>query len=900
VDAASKTVELLIRVDDGQNISGRDLAAAWRDSKSGAEPIVSFRIKQDAQQRFAILTKPENKERSLAILLDGVVQSAPVLKAQLSSGGIIEGYRGRERERNEVVTILNSGQLAASLGDPVFERTVGPQLGEDNIQKGVRATALGLVLVLAFMAVYYRFAGVVADLALLLNMVMTVSIMYIIDQAWTLPGIGGLILTMGMSVDANVLIYERLREEKGREGSLAFALKRAYSRAFRTILDSNVTTLIPAFVLLLPWLATEEVKGFAVVMVLGIGLNMFTAIVVTRMVFETGMRAGWVKDLKMLQLFSAPSVRWMHFTRYAIVASGALVLLGAILFYGRGQTKYDIEFTGGTQVALALRVPGAGEAQKIETVRGRIAETFGPAAVVQALDVEKRPGEEDLDTFLVSVSSIGRAGEKMAGEAEVRKRLMDLFADMWPKTGQGVDVEAADSEITVDLIRKRLEAGRAPAAAAAPTAPGSPAAPEYLYIPDEYRRFIGKVRLEARTSVGLSDQDVREEMYRFLRERHRDVVDIEIRVRGTAAAESPGRFTALDIWIQDDFGAQRANVPAPEFWKGVLQGALGKREFLSVTSFEPTMAAETWQKAIMAIVFSMGLIAVYVWIRFAKLSYGVASVVALAHDVIITLGAVAACGLVAAWWTGNPFLITDMKINMPMVGAFLTLIGYSLNDTIVVFDRIRENRGKFGELSVEVTNRSVNQTLTRTIWTGFTTFLVVGVLYVVGGAASTLHGFSFVMTFGVIIGTYSSVAIASPILVMRDYLLRAYAAAYPFLAAVTMAYVLVTAGGTGAAPWVLVGLWAAWLVPAAWGTWCHAHGRPWPLEAQAPRLVKGVAAVGLLAPVLAVAMCAVLLLVPPEMGWQGWAGPAFVGALFTVPASITLYRAAWGSFFQKT
>jgi hypothetical protein len=241
-----------------------------------------------------------------------------------------------------------------------------------------------------------------------------------------------------------------------------------------------------------------------------------------------------------------------------------------------------------------------------------------------------------------------------------------------------------------------------------------------------------------------------------------------------------------------------------------------------------------------------------------------------------------------------------MKINMPMVGAFLTLIGYSLNDTIVVFDRIRENRGKFGDLSVEVTNRSINQTLTRTVWTGWTTFMVVVVLYVLGGSASTLHGFAFVMTLGVLVGTYSSVAIASPILVMRDYLRRAYAAAFPVLALGTMVFVLVWSAPGRPVPAVLVGLWFAWTVPAAWGTWCHAAGRPWPLEAKARWLVRGLAAAGLLAPLVLVVTCGAMLVAPPGAGWEAWAGPAAVGALFTTPAALGLYRRAWGSLFQKT
>ena len=1018
VDRETKTVEVLVDVGDGQDVTGSDMARAQADSQAG-DPIVSFSMKPKAEARFARLTKKENYQRALAIILDDVIQSSPTLGGRrskeeyrpLSKGGIIEGYRNNLNERDEVVTILNSGQLAASLGDPITERTVGPELGEDNIRKGVKALAVGLALVLVFMAVYYLFAGLVADLALALNLVLIICIMQWVGQAWTLPGIAGLILTIGMSVDANILIFERIREEKGREGSLSLALRRAYSRAFRTILDANITTLIPAFILLLPQLSTEEVKGFAIVIVVGILVSMGTALIITRLIFETAIGTGLVKQMAMLQIFRTPNINWMRLAKPAIVVSGVLVLAGAVAFYNRGDGKYDIEFTGGTQVELALQVPEGQTDVSIEEVRRRVTEALGPGATVQELQYERATiaaeegqGAPRLDRFLVALATgvkvkadaidarflavaehrdpehaarlaafkdallpetrfevtmrpalnladvearlreeIGRAypveappwyvvgqvpdaelqsavdvltevkwmdEEKVARWREmiqqglsagiqehVKGRLTTVFADLRPESRAAMaDVQA--SEITEDLIRSRLVGPASGAGGAADAGEGAAEATSVRYIPPAYRQYLGKVRLVARLDPPLTLPEVRRRLDVFVRDRYPSLVSPLLRVDGSEPAERQGEYRACEIWVAADFQGSRADVANPVFWTDVARLALGGEEtFASTTAFEQTLAEEMWHKAVIAIVFSLIAIVLYMWFRFAKAGYGVAAVAALVHDVFITLGAVACSAAVAAWWTGNPLLITEMRINLPMVGAFLTLIGYSVNDTVVVFDRIRENRGKFGDLSVDVTNRSINQTLTRTIWTSLTTLVVVAVLYVLGGTASTIHGFAFVLTLGVLVGTYSSIAIASPILVLRGYLFKVYVWTFPILGVLLLGYYAAVYqpaaeffGSWGG--WAWAGGQGLWIVLATWALWAYAYGRPWAVLEKARPVAVVIAGLAVLAAPALVVFALITLAAPADHA--AWAGPAAVRTLTIIPAAYALYRLVWG------
>jgi hypothetical protein len=296
--------------------------------------------------------------------------------------------------------------------------------------------------------------------------------------------------------------------------------------------------------------------------------------------------------------------------------------------------------------------------------------------------------------------------------------------------------------------------------------------------------------------------------------------------------------------------------------------------------------------------------AVYIWLRFAKFTSGIAAVVATVHDVLITLGAVSVGAVLSATVLGTVLDLTDMKVNLPLIGAFLTLVGYSVNDTIVVFDRIRENRGKYGDLSISIINNSINQTLSRTVLTSSTVFIAVVSLYFFGGKTSSIHGLAFVMLIGTVVGCYSSIAIASPILVMGDYLKRLYSWAYPIVGLGLLGYFIFVwpfpaealgswADGVRIALAVVGAAWVAWVALAWQASRAKAYGKPWPLLAKSPAAARAIAALSLAAPVLAVIFFAVMVLGARTPGVTAWTGPAALAMLATCPATYFICRMAW-------
>jgi SecD/SecF fusion protein len=323
-------------------LTGSVLSDAWVEPGELGLPEVSFRMTRDGAKLFGQMTG-SHINRRLAIVLDGKVQSAPTIQSRITDAGRITGRFTRE-EAHDLAIVLRAGALPAPISVEE-ERTVGPTLGRDSIRAGVMATMVGVALVILFMAVYYHLAGLVAVLALVLNLLLILGGLGYFHATLTLPGIAGMILTLGMAVDANVLIYERIREEMRAGRPLSLAIAAGYDKALSAIVDSNITTLIAA--VFLYWFGTGPIRGFATTLGIGLLASMFTAIFVTRTIFDVLLGGGMLKRLTMFQALGQTQFDFIGKRHLCYVLSLVVVGVGIAAFVARGEGRYGIDFTGG-------------------------------------------------------------------------------------------------------------------------------------------------------------------------------------------------------------------------------------------------------------------------------------------------------------------------------------------------------------------------------------------------------------------------------------------------------------------------------------------------------------------------------------------------------------------------
>ncbi len=841
-------------------------AIGTRDFNTG-RPVVNFELDGRGGELFGRLTR-ESVGRPLGIFLDNECMSAPTIDEEIREFGVIRGDSFTLEDIHYLVNTLEAGSLPARLKEPpLSERSIGSQLGETNRSRGFKAALVGLVLVSLFMLVYYLLAGLIANVALGMNILLVLAAMAALEATFTLPGIAGLILTVGMAVDANVLIFERIREELNRGASLKIAVKTGYQKAFSTIFDANVTTLITSAIL--GYAGSEDVKGFAIVLGLGVVFSMFTALFVTRIIFAALIQGGIVKSLPMLRFIGNTDVQWVGMVRTFWPVSLAAVILGGTLFlYENSVHKdniYDIEFLGGTAVTVEFKPDAAlGD----EEVRARIngsgpndadpgsaagwlryaannlgtitvtpspqagvfdlasptfsatqLETLAGAAMVDVLEPLQRGGLEQLNarTLRIAVRS-----EFSYDAAKVRQRFEESATGLRDAAGRlltakvgavwdsleargeqpPLDFDITTTETNKDLVRQAIVAAlgdrlriqrpveyvlhqdpvRAPGGfyplhSDDPNFSGRLAdiiGEDTLADTSGFRGGVALVFDEInppQTEAELRDRlhnarllpEFEQYTYRpFL------VTPLEFAPGDLGKPADQRRLARFALLVADETVIYEDD---PELWERTLAApeleqartALGSSKSLQrVQQFAPQIARQMTQQAIMAILLALIAIVLYIWARFGEMQFGLAAIVALVHDVVLTLGLVSLSYYVYALLGDNILLIQDFKIDLPMIAALLTIVGYSLNDTIVVFDRIRENRGKLKDLGPAMVNLSINQTLSRTILTSGTTLVAVVVMYIGGGEG--IHGFSFAMTAGIVVGTYSSIAVAAPLL----------------------------------------------------------------------------------------------------------------------------------------
>ncbi len=792
------------------------LKKAHPDNDRMGRRAIGFMFDERGGNLFFNVTR-KNIGKPLCILLDGQAISAPKVESAITRRGVITGDF-TSIEVDDMVNKLNAGSLPARLIEPpISVKTIGPSIGAENRDRGVKAGIIGLIVVAVFMLVYYVGSGSIADIALFMNLLFVLAIMALSRATFTLPGIAGVILTIGMSVDANVLIFERIREEQQRGASLRIAIRNGYQRALRTILDANVTTFMTAVILYI--VASEEIKGFAITLMLGIISSMFTALFVTRVIFQILLNKRIIKDhLVMLRFIRDPKVNWMAAKPFFFMFSVILVAGGLLTFYLRDDAKnnkYDIEFTGGTSVQINLKegveLTRNEVEEKIHTVGTELNNSGISAARVYSIGTTGRQYEINTTetnktivdiTFpkgtkhtVETITTAIQKAEKTIGGGT----LMGLKARSRPGTGNfTVETNQVNKTLTKEVLQKAF--GDESAVISEPIV-------QEVVNDAIQRAFRGQLEIlenlepQVVSTEKITDTtiDSYPELSDFLGGikivcnlgRPTTAGDIDSRIKDLQfkpdmqhLAPNPYKILNLDcstpeadkllssfayISIEPEAGFRELsqnewtrfveNEKARVIAAGLLQTSLPR-----VTQIDPSVGKQAKTRALVAIILSLFVIVGYIWIRFGTAQYGIAAIVALVHDVCITLGVVVACTYIAQTVIGQKLLIGEFKINLEMIAAFLTIIGYSLNDTIVVFDRIRENRGRLASINPQIINNSINQTLSRTLLTSFTTFVVVLIMYIWGG--TSLRGFTFAMLLGIIVGTYSSIAIAAPILLI--------------------------------------------------------------------------------------------------------------------------------------
>jgi len=561
------------------------------------QPIVNFETTDEGVRVFRSVTGGHIGER-LGIVLDGAVYSAPTIQTKIYSGRSIITGSGTEEEAKDLGIVLRAGALPARV-EIIEDRTVGPSLGHDSIEQGKMAGIISMVLIALFMLLYYRLAGLVADVALALNMVFVLAVLAAFHATLTLPGIAGIILTIGMAVDANVLIFERIREELRAGKTIRAAIDSGYNNALSAIIDANLTTFIVGLVLY--EFGTGPIRGFALTLCIGIVSSLFTAFIVTRLILEilTARSQSTMLSIGPINILANVRIRFLSMRKTALMVSAGVFAIGLISVVGINHLKPGIDFAGGTLLELHFDPP-------------------------------------------VSVEQI--------------RDLLD-------------EVDLGGS--TVDLSAS------------------------------EIKRFGSDNDIIIRVSESETGTDVADGIKQVLK-------------------------SGLAANIQNDLEWVRR------------QEKVG-----------PKIGFELREQAVQAVLTSLVLILVYMAWRFRQFLFGIAAVVALFHDVLITLGLLS---------------VLDVEITLVVVAALLAIVGYSLNDTIVVFDRVRENllAGRARDGFAELLDLSINECLSRTVVTSMTTLFAVFVL--MGWGGEVIRDFTITLFIGILVGTYSSVFVASPVL----------------------------------------------------------------------------------------------------------------------------------------
>ncbi len=746
------------------------VARAYPGVDNFGRPAIQFQMNTNGAVLLGRLTGDHLGDQ-MAILLDDQVYTAPTLQGRISSNGQITGRFSTE-EIQYIVRVLGGGSLQAKLvPEPLSINSVGPELGADNLRKGLVAGVYAIIIVAGFMIVYYFSSGVVAVVSLVVNSILIMGAMAISQAAFTMPGIAGLILTFGMAVDSNVLIYERVREELQRGADLKTAIRLGFDRALASIVDGNITNLIVCVVLY--YLGTTEIKGFAVTMGVGVVSTLFAALVVSRLIFNIMLSAGWRKTsmlpmaLPGIQRLLTPNISWIRYRYVFVFISFVYVALGVGMIVFQGRKMLDNEFLGGTVVTLQL---GSSENRGAVTMTRPEVE-----ARVRQVAAEAPQGDElnklsFADVFPIDPRADGVTSDRFAIKTVVENSRAVLDAIL-PRFTDVTEIKPALTFRGHDQDASGL-------------------APVYAIDKDNLGRVIERagVTWNVRDYMGgvaiVLDDIVPPESIDSIRQRLQgeretaefsDTLSRVVDVRPLAGSDAAATSAVILVFDPEaslfENEARWEREMREREWSLVQQALTRSTTPASVQNFSASVASTFRGDAIAATLVSFLLIGVYIWVRFKTPRYSLAAVVALVHDVVTVVGLLALCEILYDTPATHNFAVAigllPFKIDLNTVAALLTIAGYSLNDTVVVMDRIRENRGKLPHATASIINLSINQTFSRTIITGGTTIGSCIILYFFGGEG--MRAFAFALFAGLVVGTYSSVAVAAPLVWSRKF-----------------------------------------------------------------------------------------------------------------------------------
>jgi len=758
---------LLLHDSPGRRLTGLEgdwsVASASPTRDQNGLPAIAFRMDTVGAQLLGRLTEA-NVSKPMAILLDDKVYTAPTLQSRISRQGQITG-QFTQAEIQYIVRTLSAGSLSAKLApEPLSINTIAPELGADNLEKGLTASWIALVAVGIFMIVYYFFHGIVAMVALAINGVIILGIMSLAQASFTLPGIAGIVLTFGMAVDANVLIYERIREELLAGNDLKTSVRLAYQKVFSTIVDANVTNLIVCFVL--AYTATEEVKGFAITLGIGVVATMFSSLFVSRIMYTWLIDRFGIRQMRqlpmvvpVLQKSFEPNINWIKLRPLFIIISAGLIGLGVTMIAVQGKEMLDTEFRGGTVATLQFGSDEqTGETVTLERLEvesrvraiGAAAAADGPLKALENASIVALDSDDGINSSTFQVKT---TIDSNAGAIELTNALTNSFGDVIDSQPalefQDADIESASLAPIIKLFD------------------GSLGTINGVTYDNDVEDFVGGAAIVlADIQPRVSEQSLldRLELFRnrpdnsWAVNRQFELVVLEGTSQQVETAVVLVRDEAIDLENERAWNNDLAQLE----WTLVRESLTNAISLISTQSFSPEIASSFRAQAIVAVLLSFLLIIIYIWARFGSVRYSLAAVTALIHDVVIAIGLIAFAEIL---YENVPFLVSlglqPYKIDLALVAAILTIVGYSLNDTIVILDRIRENRGKLAYASAIIVNRSINQTLSRTIITSGTTLIALIVLFSSGGDA--LSSFTYALICGVVVGTYSSIAVAAPL-----------------------------------------------------------------------------------------------------------------------------------------